>query len=208
MTEEKSAEFVDAGGVVEQPMGYPTPDYHAPEQDGAVQDGAVQDGAVQDGAVQDGAVQDGAVQDGAEFDDVDLYDAGPDDHAETIEFGAPDDTLVGLFCTFRIGRRHSDRFPMEVLNVATRPDPGGPSEVGDRPAVVLRVAQGALSDMLETHLGVCHEARGQAMPADKRAQLLDRLDRAYGTRLTGGEHCVVVYLWRAPPDPDGVGVRD
>lgn len=103
--------------------------------------------------------------------------------------------LRGLFSIFRVGKKWSDAVPLEALTLSLRHSDAGdddPFEAVDE-AVVLAVAQGALDDMLEMHVGLSYGC-ASPMPADRRIELRRFLEGMYGRKLQGGEHCVVLYL--------------
>ena len=117
-----------------------------------------------------------------------------------IEFvGTEEDLgLTGLFNTFRIGTKWAaiETVPGFAELVVTEDEE---CHVLDGFATVLSVHHGTLGEMLDLHVGLDHNTRGQNMAADKRIHLREKLESVYGRKLGDGEKCVVLYMYRDDP---------
>lgn len=103
--------------------------------------------------------------------------------------------LSGLFNTFRIGDKWADVNVLEELTLQVIDGNNREVHILEEPAVVLSVHRGRLGEMLDLHTGINHGCCGTSL-TDRRIELRQALEQAYGRRLVDDEHCVVVYMTR------------
>ena len=128
-------------------------------------------------------------------------DAAEDGIPRQMEFVGPvlgsHEKLSGLFNTFRMGKKWADATPFEYLDLVVMEtkdkDAKRHTLTGD--TVVLAVHQGQLGDMIELHAGLNHGC-SQAMPADRKAELLSIMREVYGNGVELHHPCTVVYVHR------------
>ncbi len=127
-----------------------------------------------------------------------MTDERENDDARMEFRGSSEESLRGLFNTFRMGDKWADLEPGDTVDlVLTKYPDNAEHELNPRPAVVGAVCRGPLHDMLAMHSGLNHGC-SQSQPADRRIELWRILRDMYGIEnVKDGDACVVVYLYRA-----------
>ncbi len=105
------------------------------------------------------------------------------------DLGEAESELLGIFNTFRMGRKWYDLDVGEGVAISLN------GETLPGTARVMAVHTGALEDMLAMHSGLAYGC-GSSTPSTRRQELRDVLARVYGSGVRDFEACTVVYLER------------